>query len=213
MEKKKYSPRTQLPIVFARKRRLKTRLWTYFFWTTKWLILNLIGAHISVQASTFFAEKTISELALALRTDVNAKNWKQFSVKMLICLLLYINKLAILQLWKTGRKICATVMWYSHEIWQTFLWFPMQSLSFDSYSCLCFIIRFCWGVDTRSMYVQYVQGIQLNVPVSTTFIDIYRQSPIFIYIYEHTNVPDYSAWFLTPYQQPLFVAHLNYNAL
>ena len=32
------------------------------------------------------------------------------------------------------------------------------------------------GVDTMSMYVQYVKGIQPNVPASTKFIDIYGHS-------------------------------------
>ena len=29
------------------------------------------------------------------------------------------------------------------------------------------------GIETRSMYVQYIQGIQPNVPTRTTFIEIY----------------------------------------
>ena len=41
---------------------------------------------------------------------------------------------------------------------------------------ICLFMR---GVELGSMYVQYIQGILPNVPAHTTFIEIYRQSPIF----------------------------------
>ena len=122
----------------------KTQPRTYFYLDYKWLIPKLIGVHFSVQEDMSVLKKVFLSLpSLALRTDLNAKNWKLISAKMLTCLLLYFYKLAMLQLWKTGSEICATVMWYLQEIWQTFFSFPMLSLSFDSYSSLCFIIRFC----------------------------------------------------------------------
>ena len=39
------------------------------------------------------------------------------------------------------------------------------------------------GIETGSMYMQYVQGINSNIPAGTTFIEIYRlfliRSPIY----------------------------------
>ena len=99
----------------------KTQPRTFFYLDYKWLIPKLIGVHFSVQEGMSVLKKVFLSLpSLALRTDVNAKNWKLISAKMLTCLLLYFYKLAMLQLWKTGSEICATVMWYSPEIWQTF---------------------------------------------------------------------------------------------
>ena len=40
-------------------------------------------------------------------------------------------------------------------------------------------------IETRSMYMQYIQGIQPNVPASTTFIEIYRQSSVKTPSYNH----------------------------
>ena len=31
------------------------------------------------------------------------------------------------------------------------------------------------GVETGSMYLEYIQGIQPNVPAHTTFIELYRE--------------------------------------
>ena len=41
-----------------------------------------------------------------------------------------------------------------------------------------FVLIFIGGDETRSAYMQYVQGIQPNVTSHTTFIEIYRQSPV-----------------------------------
>ena len=38
------------------------------------------------------------------------------------------------------------------------------------------LLPFSGGVETGSMYVQYVQGVKPNVPARTTFIEIYIDS-------------------------------------
>ena len=39
------------------------------------------------------------------------------------------------------------------------------------------LLKFRRGIDTKSMYVQYIQGIQPNVPSHTTFIDFSARLP------------------------------------
>ena len=47
------------------------------------------------------------------------------------------------------------------------------------------------GVETRSVYLQYIQGIKPNVPALTMFIEIYVNAPTYLVAKECTWTPLY----------------------